>query len=77
MNVQGQSCPPLATLWAVALQAPLSMRFSKQEYKSGFPFPIPGDPPEWGFKPASPVSPALQEEDSLALEPSRKPRLAE
>ena len=31
-----------ATLWTVALQAPLSMRFSRQEYWSGLlPFPSP------------------------------------
>ena len=28
--------------WAVACQAPLSMRFSRQEYWSGLPFPPPG-----------------------------------
>ena len=27
------------TLWTVALQAPLSMRFPKQEYWSGLAFP--------------------------------------
>ena len=31
-----------ATLWAVALQAPLSMGFPRQEYWSGLPFPLPG-----------------------------------
>ena len=31
------------TLWTVALQAPLSMRFSRQEYWSGLPFPSPED----------------------------------
>ena len=30
------------TQWTVALQAPLSMDFSRQEYWSGLPFPIPG-----------------------------------
>ena len=34
-------CPTLATSWTVAHQAPLSMRFSRQEYWSGFPFPSP------------------------------------
>ena len=33
------------TLWTVAHQAPLSIRFSKQEYWSGFPCPPPGDLP--------------------------------
>ena len=31
--------------WAVALQAPLSMAFPRQEYWSGLPCPPPGDPP--------------------------------
>ena len=35
------------TLWAVAHQAPLSMRFSRKEYWSGLPCPPPGDLP-WG-----------------------------
>ena len=29
--------------WTVALQAPLSMEFSRQEYWSGLPWPSPGD----------------------------------
>ena len=50
------SCVQLPiTLWTVALQAPLSMGFSRQEYYSGFSFPSPGDLPEPGIKPASPV----------------------
>ena len=36
-----KSCPTLATPWSVACQAPLSMRFSRQEYWSGLPFPSP------------------------------------
>ena len=40
--------------------------FSSQEYWSGLPFLLPGDLPDTGIKPASPVSPALQE-DSLLL----------
>ena len=31
------------TLWTVALQAPLSMGFSRSEYWSGLPFPPPAD----------------------------------
>ena len=34
---------PFAILWTVARQAPLSVRFSRQEYWSGLPFPSPGD----------------------------------
>ena len=33
-----------ATPWTVACQAPLPMRFSRQEYWSGLPFPSPKRP---------------------------------
>ena len=39
--------------WIVACQATLSMKFSRQEYWSGLPFPTPGDLPNTGIKPAS------------------------
>ena len=42
-----------------ATHAPLSMRFSRQEYWSGFPYPFPGDLPNPKIKPASFASPAL------------------
>ena len=48
-----------ATPWTSACQAPLSMGFSRQEYWSGLPFPPPGDLPDPGIKPTSPVSLAL------------------
>ena len=48
------------TLWTVAHQAPLSMGFSRQEYWSGVPCPPPGDLPDPGIEPTSPLSPALQ-----------------
>ena len=51
-----------ATPWIVALQAPLSMGFSRQEYWSGFPCPPPGDLPDTGIKPGSLMSPALADE---------------
>jgi len=35
------------------------MGFSRQECWSGFPCPPPGDLPDPGIKPTSPVSPAL------------------
>ena len=47
-----------ATSRTAACQAPLSMGFSRQEYWSGLPFPPPGDLPNSGIEPASPVSPA-------------------
>ena len=40
-------------------KAPLSIGSSKQESWSGLPFPPPGDLPDPGIKPSSPVSPAL------------------
>ena len=43
-----KSCLALVTPWVVAHQAPLSMRFSRQEYWSGLPFPSPGDLPNPG-----------------------------
>ena len=43
--------------WTVALQAPVSMGFFRQECWSGLPFPPPGDLPDLGIEP---VSPALQ-----------------
>ena len=40
-----------ATLWIVALQAPLSMGFSRQEYWNGLPLPSPRDLPNPGLNP--------------------------
>ena len=56
------------TLWTVALQALLSMEFSRQECSSGFPFPSLGDLLNPGIKPGSP---ALQA-DPLLSEPPGK-----
>ena len=39
------------TPWTAAHQAPLSMRFSRQGYWNGFPFPSPGDLPNPGIEP--------------------------
>ena len=49
----------LVTLWTVALQAPLSMGFSRQEYWSGLPCPDPGYFPNPGVEPESLTSPPL------------------
>ena len=43
------------TLWTAAYRVPLSMRFSRQGYWSGLPFPSPGDLPNPGIKPRSPA----------------------
>ena len=47
------------TLWTIALQAPLSMRLSRQGYWSGLPCPPPGDLPDPVIEPESLMSPAL------------------
>ena len=64
----------LVTPWTVARQAPLSMRVPRQEYWSGLPFPSPGDLPEPGIKPESPISPALAGV-FFTTEPPGKPKL--
>ena len=43
------------TLWTVTLQAPLSVRFSRQEYWSGLPCPSLGGLPHPGMEPTSPA----------------------
>ena len=44
-----------AAQWTVARQAPLSMGFSRQEYWGGLPFPSPGDLPDLGIEPRTPL----------------------
>ena len=44
-----------ATLWTVAHQAPLSMGFSRQEYRGWLPSAPPGDLPDPGIEPPSPA----------------------
>ena len=59
------------TPWTAACQVPLSMGFPRQEYRSGQPFPSPGDLPHPGTKP---TSPALQA-DSLPLSHKGSPAI--
>ena len=47
------------TSWTLARQASLSMGFSRQEYRSRLPCPPPGDLPDPGIEPVSPMSLAL------------------
>ena len=61
-------CPTLATLWAVAHQAPLSMGFPRQEYWRGLPFPSPGDSPDSGIESGFP---ALQADSLLTVSPGK------
>ena len=64
-----QLCPTFATPWTVACQASLFMGFSRQEYWSGLPFPSPGDLPNPGIEPGSP----MLQVDSLPTEPPGRP----
>ena len=63
MRVYALSCfshfQLFVTLWTIARQAPLSMGFSRQEYRSGVPCPPPGDIPNPGIQLASLMCPAL------------------
>ena len=65
-EVKSLSCVWLfATPWIVAYQAPPSLGFSRQEYRSGLPFPSPGDLPNPGIERGSPILQA----DTLPSEP--------
>ena len=55
--------------WTIAHQAPLSMGFSRQEYRSGLPIPPQGNVPHPVIEPVYPI---LQE-NCLPAEPSSKP----
>ena len=67
------SCVQLfITPWTVALQAPLSLGFPRQEYWSGLPLPSPGDLPDPGIEPAFLASSALAG-GFFTTEPSGKP----
>ena len=58
-------CDYFVTPWTVAHQAPLSLRFPRQEYWDGLLFRFLRDLPDWGIEPGSR---ALQA-DSLPSEP--------
>ena len=60
------------SLWILAHQTPLSMGFPRQEYWNGLLFPSPGDLPNPGIEPESPVSPALAD-GVFMTEPLGKP----
>ena len=58
VHVLGQ-VPHFMTRWTVALQSPLSLGVSRQEYCSGLSFPSPWNFSHLGFKPQSPASSEL------------------
>ena len=59
-----------ANSWTVARQAPVSMRFSRQQYWSKLPFPSPGDLPDPAVEPTSPALAG----GFFITEPPRKPQ---
>ena len=63
-----------ATAWTVVHQAPLSVKFPRQEYWSGLPFPTLVALPDPGMEAASPVASARQA-DFLTLRHLRSPML--
>ena len=60
------------TPWTIALQAPMSMEFSRQQYWSRSPFPSPGNLSNPGIEPRSPVLQA----DSLPSESPGKSKVS-
>ena len=56
-----------ATLDTIARQAPLSMGFSRQEYWSELPCPLPGDLANKGIKPVSAAPLLKSQEKNRAL----------
>ena len=72
VGLVAQSCLTPATPWTVARQAPLSVRFPRQAYCSGLPFPSPEDLPNTGIERGTP---ALQV-DSVPLNHQGSPREA-
>ena len=73
MKPHGTVCQLLSHVWLFATpqtaahQASLSTGFSRLVYWSGLPFPSPGELPDPGIEPMSPVSPALQAELHWAI----------
>ena len=65
------------TPWTEARQAPLSLGFSRQEYWHGLPFLPPGDHPEPGTEPTSPVCPALAGRFFTTEPPGKPPEVCD
>ena len=66
----GKSYLTFCNLWTIASQATLSMAFSRQEHRSGLPFPSPGDLSDPGIEPTS-----AWQADYLPLSHLGRPRL--
>ena len=61
------------TPWTISHQAPLSMGFTRQEYWSGLPFPLPGNLPYTGTEPMSPALAGWCFTTSTTWETKQKP----
>ena len=73
-QTQTLSCVPVwlfASLWTVARQTPLSMRFFRQEYWRRLPFSSPGDLPDLGIELVSPVFRRRQRHPTPVLLPGK------
>ena len=66
---QSVSCLTLCNPMDIACPARLSMKFSRQEYWSGLPFPSPGDLPNPRIESMSLASPALAGGFFIAVPP--------
>ena len=75
--VQAQSCLTLYSPVNRSPQVLVSMGFSRQEYWSGLPFPLPGDLPDPGTEPTSFVSPVLEDGFFTTEQPGKPPGKAE
>ena len=65
--VQSLSLSDSVIPWTIAGQAPLPMGFPRKEYWSRLPFPSPGDLPNLGIEPRSPVSQADSLPDEITM----------
>ena len=77
MRVSTPSCSVMsnfATLWTTAHQASLPTGLFRQEYRSGLPFPTPGDLPNLGIKLVSLASSALASGFFTNEPPGRPPK---
>ena len=60
-----------ATPWTVGHQAPLSMEFSRLQYRSGLSFPTLGDLPNPGLEPECLESPSLASRFFTTMAPGK------
>ena len=69
--VCAQSCLTLCNPMDCSHQTPLSMASPRREYWSRLPFPSPGDLPDPGIEPSSPMTPAMAGRFFTTVPPGR------